>query len=95
MSPRKTLSIRRPPKRWCLYILECRDRSLYTGITNNLAARLKKHQAGAGARYTRSRLPVRLVYTEKCRDKSSALKREFAVKKLARREKLALVQTGP
>lgn len=82
---------RRRPQCWFLYMLECRDRSLYTGITNDLDARLKKHNAGRGARYTRGRLPVRLVFSEPCAGKSEALKREYAVKRLSRREKLALI----
>ncbi len=78
-------------KPWILYILECGDNSLYTGITNRLDIRIKAHQAGIGARYTRSRLPVKLVYTESCSDRSDALKREYAVKKLSKMEKNELI----
>ena len=78
--------------KWVLYLLSCRDRSLYTGITNDLAKRLKRHNAGTGARYTRSRLPVRVVYAEPCKSRSDALKREYAIKQLPRREKLKLVK---
>ena len=77
--------------RWCVYILRCRDGSLYTGCTNALARRLERHCAGKGARYTRSRLPVILVYEEPVRNKGAALRREAALKGLTRAEKLALV----
>lgn len=76
---------------WVLYILECRDGTLYTGISNNVVRRLEQHNAGEGARYTRARRPVHLVYLEPCADRSSAGKRECAVKKLSREEKRQLV----
>jgi len=76
---------------WCVYLLRCRDCSLYTGITNDLPKRLKAHAAGKASKYTRSRLPVRLAYSEPQRSKSAALKREAAIKKLSRKEKLLLV----
>ncbi len=76
---------------WLVYILRCRDGSLYTGITNDLPKRLKAHAAGKASRYTRSRLPVTLVFTEPQRSKSSGLKREAAIKRLRRAEKLALL----
>lgn len=76
---------------WQVYILECRDGSLYTGCTPDLNQRLQHHQAGTGAKYTRSRLPVKLVYSEKALDKSAAFKREAAIKKLPRSEKLKLL----
>jgi putative endonuclease len=77
---------------WCVYILRCRDGSLYTGATNDLPARLVVHGAGKGGAYTRSRLPVRLVYSERARDRSAALRREWALKQLSRAEKVALVR---
>lgn len=76
---------------WALYIVECRDGSLYTGITNNLEKRLAAHNEGTGARFTRGRGPVKLVYSENCADRSAATKRETAVKKLSRPEKLLLI----
>ena len=76
-----------------VYILRCRDGTLYTGYTNNLERRLAVHNAGKGAKYTRSRLPVILVYWEIFSDKSSALCREYAIKQFSREEKLALVQS--
>ncbi len=83
-------------KQWWVYVLECGDRSLYTGITNDLEQRLERHQQGKGAAYTRSHLPVRLIYREKARGKGAALSREAAIKKLSRSEKLALVSArGP
>ena len=75
-------------------MLRCRDGSLYTGITNDLARRLKVHAAGRASRYTRSRLPVVLAYEEFQPTKSRALKREAAVKKLSKRRKEAMIAVG-
>ena len=82
---------RQPKPRWLVYLLRCRDGSLYTGITNDLPKRLKVHAAGKASRYTRSRLPVTLAYTEPQPSKSRALKREAAIKKLSRRQKDDLI----
>ncbi|WP_295747521.1 GIY-YIG nuclease family protein [uncultured Oscillibacter sp.] len=76
---------------WTVYILRCGDGSLYTGCTNNLPRRLEAHQSGKGAKYTRSRLPVALAYREEAADRSAALRREAAVKRLDRGKKLALI----
>jgi putative endonuclease len=76
---------------WTVYIVECRDGSFYTGITNNLARRLDQHNAGHASRYTRSRRPVRIVYEESCASRSEALIREGAVKSLPREEKEKLI----
>lgn len=76
------------------YILECADGTLYSGWTNNLEKRLATHNAGRGAKYTRSRLPVKLRYYEAFEDKNEALRRECALKKLAHAEKLALIESG-
>jgi predicted GIY-YIG superfamily endonuclease len=78
-------------KPWFVYILKCSDNSLYTGITNNLEERLKKHNRGIASKYTRSRLPVKIIYKEKKQNESTARKREAAIKKLSRKEKLNLV----
>ncbi|MDE6730528.1 MAG: GIY-YIG nuclease family protein [Oscillospiraceae bacterium] len=75
-----------------VYILECADGSLYTGYTTDLQKRIRTHNAGKGAKYTRSRLPVKLVYSEICQDKSSALRREYAIKQFTRAQKLYLIQ---
>lgn len=75
---------------WICYLLECADGTLYCGITNDVAKRLAAHNAGEGAKYTRSRLPVKLVYSEACADRSAASKREREVKSLPRAAKLAL-----
>jgi putative endonuclease len=72
-------------------MLRCRDGSLYTGCTNDLPGRLARHRSGRGARYTRSRLPVRLVFSEAAADRSAALRREAALKRLTRAEKLKLL----
>ena len=74
-----------------VYILRCNDDSLYTGWTNNLEKRLKTHLAGKGAKYTKARLPVELVYYEDFEDKIEAMKREYKIKQLSRKEKLKLV----
>jgi putative endonuclease len=78
--------------KWCVYILECADGSLYTGITNNIKRRLEQHGKGAGAKYTRGRLPVTLLYSEKYIDRASAARREAQIKKLSRLEKIGLTQ---
>lgn len=75
---------------WWVYMLRCKDDSLYTGYTDDVDRRLAVHNAGKGAKYTRSRLPVALAWREEQPDKSTALKREAAVKRLTRKEKLAL-----
>ena len=72
---------------WYVYMLRCRDNSLYTGSTNNLDHRLAVHNAGKGAKYTKTRLPVTMVYRETCEDKSAALKRECAIKQLTKAQK--------
>ena len=79
-------------KKWFLYILRCGDGSLYTGTTTDVEARLAQHRAGKGAKYTRGRGPLEVVYTEKCEDHSAALKRELAVKALPREEKERMIQ---
>ncbi|HLP98428.1 MAG TPA: GIY-YIG nuclease family protein [Sideroxyarcus sp.] len=75
---------------WVCYLLRCADDTLYCGITNDLDKRLAAHNAGEGAKYTRGRTPVELLYRESCADKSAALKRELEIKSLSRAEKLAL-----
>ena len=77
---------------WLVYIVRCADGSLYTGITNDLAARLKKHNAGTGAKYTRARRPVRLVWSEKKSSEGAARRREAMIKRLTRAEKLTLTK---
>lgn len=74
-----------------IYILLCRDNTLYTGWTNDLEARINSHNAGTGAKYTRARLPVKLIYCERFNTKSEALKREIEIKKLNRTKKLELI----
>ena len=77
---------------WTVYMLRCRDDSLYTGITNDLLKRLRRHDAGTASAYTRARGPVRLVYQEPQRDRSAALRREAELRRLTRAEKLALAR---
>lgn len=78
---------------WWVYLLACGDGSLYAGCTVDLVARVTQHNAGIGAKYTRSRLPVKLVYSEQCADHSMALKREIVIKRLTRPQKQALVKS--
>ncbi len=77
---------------WYVYMLRCRDNSLYTGITDDLQRRVQAHNAGTGAKYTRSRGPVTLVYQEQLETKSEALKREYAIKQLTKSQKEQLLQ---
>lgn len=79
---------------WFVYILECNDNTLYTGITNNLDKRIEEHNGGkAAAKYTRVRRPVKYVYNESCENRSEATKREMAIKRLSRAEKLTLINS--
>lgn len=74
-----------------VYILRCKDQTLYTGYTTNVAKRLKKHMEGKGAKYTRGRAPFTLVYKQKCQTKSEAMQLEAQIKKLPKQRKLALI----
>ena len=76
---------------WKLYILRCGDGSLYTGITTDVPKRLEAHRSGKGAKYTRGRGPLELLYSEDCGDHSAALKRELEIKALPREEKMKLI----
>ena len=73
------------------YIVECADRSLYTGYTTDVKARIRKHNSGKGAKYTRSRLPVKLVYYEEYETKHEAMSREYYIKQMSRKLKLDLI----
>lgn len=75
-----------------VYLLWCADGTLYTGYTDDPVRRTKVHNAGKGAKYTRARLPVELVYQEACADKSAALRREYEIKQLTRVQKLKLIE---
>ena len=77
---------------WFVYMLRCGDGTLYTGVTDDVPRRLAVHRAGKGAKYTRGRGPLELVYQEAVPDKSAALKREIAVKRLTRQEKERLIE---
>ena len=77
---------------WYLYILRCGDGTLYTGITTDVEKRLETHRSGKGAKYTRGRNPLELVYRENCGSHSNALKREAAVKKLSREQKEMMIR---
>ena len=88
------MTIEKKNNDWFVYILECSDKTLYTGITNNLDKRLEQHNSGVdGAKYTRPRRPVKYVYQEKQVNRSVATKREMAIKKLKRTEKLKLIKS--
>ncbi len=76
---------------WLVYILRCADATLYTGITTDLDRRLEAHNLGRGAKYTRARLPVELIYREGAASRSEASRREAEIKRLSRREKISLI----
>ena len=78
-----------------VYILRCADNTLYTGSTTDVARRAAVHNSGRGAKYTRSRRPVKVAYWESCPDRSAALRREAAIKRLSRAEKEALISAPP
>ena len=77
-------------KTWCVYLLRCKDGSVYTGITNDLQRRLHAHETGKGAKYTRGRAPFNLIYHETCPNRSAASKREAHIRSLSHKEKLVL-----
>lgn len=78
-------------KDWLVYILECRDGTFYTGITGDIRNRVTAHNEGRGAKYTKGRGPVRLLYDEKVQGRSEALKREVEIKRMSRSEKMGLM----
>ena len=86
--------MKKPPgDSWFVYILRCADGTLYAGITKDVKRRRQQHNTGTASRYTRSRIPVRLVYHEAHPSQSSALKRELAIKAMTRKEKLAMIRS--
>ena len=84
-----------PTKIWTVYLLECGDKTLYCGITNDLENRLKQHEGEltGGAKYTRARNPLKVVYEEKASSRGEALKRELTIKKMSRKTKLSLINS--
>jgi putative endonuclease len=80
---------------WHVYIIECSDGTLYTGITNDLDRRITAHNDGLGAKYTKSRRPVRLRYSEPAADRKNASQREYAIKSLRKAEKMRLITPEP
>ena len=78
--------------KWFVYIVECNDGSLYTGVTNDLNRRIEQHNAGKGAKYTRMKRPVKLVYSKEIENKSEAFKMEYQIKQLSKKEKISLIQ---
>ena len=76
---------------WYVYIMLCKDKTLYTGITNNLAKRFRLHKAGKGGRYTRSHKVIRLLYSKQFETKSEALKKEAQIKNVSRKKKLDMI----
>ncbi len=86
-------NLKRPSTDWIVYMIECDDLALYTGITNNLLRRFNQHCSAKGAKFFNSRQPVKIIYAETGFDRSAASKREFAIKRMSRVEKLALIQT--
>ena len=90
-SDRSALNLQQMP--WFVYIIQCKDQILYTGITNDLSRRIRDHNSGNGCRYTKYRKPVKLIHSEEKSTKSEALKRESCIKGLTRAKKLSLVKT--
>ncbi|GEO78574.1 endonuclease [Companilactobacillus mindensis DSM 14500] len=80
-------------KKYYVYMLLCHDQTFYTGTSNDVQKRVATHNAGKGAKYTKTRRPVQLMYTEELENKSQALKREIAIKKLSRPQKIALLKS--
>lgn len=80
--------------KYYIYIVRCSDGSLYTGYTNDVTSRVEKHNAGKGAKYTKTRRPVKLVYQETFETKSEAMKREYQIKTYTRVQKLKLIERG-
>lgn len=81
-------------KQWVTYMVECSDGSIYTGISNNVSKRVSDHNNGKGAKYTRSRSPVTLKWSQSCDNRSEASKLEYKIKKLSRKQKLKLIEDG-
>ena len=81
-------------KQWFVYILECSDGSFYTGITTDLEKRVRRHNSGSGAKYTRSRRPVKLIYGKETASKSAAKRKEIEIKSLSRENKERLIEKG-
>lgn len=79
-------------KKWCVYMVECSDSTIYTGITNNLESRIKVHNSGKGSKYVKTRLPVRLLWNIKSENRSEASKLEIKIKKLTRTQKLNIIE---
>ena len=79
---------------WHIYILRCKDNKLYAGITSDLERRVREHRSGRGCRFTRCRIPVKLVYSERSSSMPEALKREAEIKRLPRKGKLELIRSG-
>lgn len=80
-------------KTWFVYIVQCQDRTFYTGCTDDVTRRVATHNLGKGAKYTRSRLPVKVIFFEECTSHSHALKRESAIKSLSRAQKIKLINS--
>jgi putative endonuclease len=85
--------VTKPKPQWWVYVLRCRDGTLYTGVTTDPDRRLSQHNAGTASKYTRSRRPVAMVYRETAKGHGAALRRELAIKKLSRSAKDALIAT--
>ncbi|OGW92265.1 MAG: hypothetical protein A3G33_06600 [Omnitrophica bacterium RIFCSPLOWO2_12_FULL_44_17] len=91
MRVKEKKSRKKKKEKWYLYMLKCRDNSLYTGITKDLERRFKMHSEGKGARYTRTRRPLEMVYHETCKTRTAALIRECFIKALPKPKKLTLI----
>lgn len=85
------MKVEKRTKNWYVYIVKCADGTLYTGITNDLKKRITAHNEGKGAKYTRGRGPVEILYKKRCKDKSAAAKKEAKIKQLNKKEKLEII----
>jgi putative endonuclease len=90
----RSIHITDNPENWCVYIIQCSDNSLYTGISNNVDRRFYQHVNQQGAKYFRGRHPNALVYVENGHNRKTASQREFAIKRLSRQKKLQLIATA-
>jgi putative endonuclease len=88
------MMLRNDPQPWYVYILQCSDRTLYTGIAKDIEKRLAQHNSGTGARYTRGRAPVELVFVEGMRCHGDALRREYQIKRMSRAQKRKIIEAS-
>ena len=94
LGPKEHLTVNDPSSKWHIYIIECQDKSLYVGTTNNIQRRLNEHETGKGSKFVRSRKLSKLVYVETLSNKYDAFRREREIKGFSRQKKLELIKLG-